>query len=152
MQVAQLTKHKRCQRSFELSEGDVQLLEAVQADCSTALARRWQNSGHRTGSVANSAPTLYIGRLQYSKCFKNNYLQKNYVTEKATYLKLHFAVSLKTENNNINTEIANRKLEFPTLRDNVSLLAAFRGGRRISYPDPTTIFRSLHRPVHEDKL
>jgi len=23
--------------------------EAVQADCSTALARRWQNNGHRTG-------------------------------------------------------------------------------------------------------
>jgi len=25
-----------------------QVTKAVQADCSTALARRWQNSGHRT--------------------------------------------------------------------------------------------------------
>jgi len=54
---------------------------------------------------------------------------------------------MKTENNNINTEIGNRKLKFPTLRvglyANVSLLTAFRRGCRISYPDPTPIFRCV---------
>jgi len=41
--AAQLTKRNRFQRS--LTEGDVRLPKLFR-DCSTALARRWQNSGH----------------------------------------------------------------------------------------------------------
>ena len=61
-------QHKRFQQSFGFNQKRCPIAKAVQADCSTALARRWQNSGHRTELHMQ---LLYIWGLQwFERCDK----------------------------------------------------------------------------------
>jgi len=55
--VAQLTK-QTFSTIVWIVWGWCPVAEAVPADCSTELARRWQNSGHRTGCVISMPPVL----------------------------------------------------------------------------------------------